>query len=65
MRAIIRNPVRKELELEGKRRVSALFRELGLNPESYLVIRDGTLLTRDDLIGEDDTVELLSAISGG
>lgn len=65
MRAIIRNPVRKELELEGKRRVSALFRELGLNPESYLVIRDGTLLTRDDLIGKDDTVELLSAISGG
>jgi len=65
LRAIIRNPVRKELELEGKRRVSALFRELGLNPESYLVIRDGTLLTRDDLIGEDDTVELLSAISGG
>jgi len=65
LRAIIRNPVRKELELEGKRRVSALFRELGLNPESYLVIRDGTLLTRDDLIGKDDTVELLSAISGG
>ena len=65
MRAIIRNPVRKELELEGKRRVSALLRELGLNPESYLVIRDRTLLTRDDMIGEDDTVELLSAISGG
>ena len=65
MRAIIRNPVRKELELEGKRHVSALLRELGLNPESYLVIRDGTLLTRDDLIGKDDTVELLSAISGG
>ena len=65
MKVIIRNPKRIEKELEGKRHVSALLRELNLNPESYLVIRDGELLTRDDLVHEDDTVELLSTISGG
>ena len=65
MKVIIRNPKRIEKELEGKWRVSALLSELGLNPESYLVIRDRELLTRDDLVREEDTVELLSTISGG
>ena len=65
MKIIIRNPKRTERELQGKRQVSRLLQEMGLNPESYLVIRDGQLLTRDDVIGEDDTVEILSTISGG
>jgi len=53
------------MEMEGKRRVSELLKELALNPETYLVMRDGQLLTRDDVVGGDDTVELLSSISGG
>jgi sulfur carrier protein len=65
MRVIIRNPVRRELEVKGKRRVEQLLKELGLNPEVFIVIRGQELLTRDDLIGDEDTVELLSAISGG
>lgn len=65
MKVIIRNPKRRELELEGKRHVSDLLKELALNPEIYLVIREGQLLTRDEVVGGDDTVELLSSISGG
>jgi sulfur carrier protein ThiS len=30
-----------------------------------LVIRKGEMLTRDEIIDADDTIEILSAISGG
>ena len=65
MKVIIRNPRRRELEVEGSRRVDALIKELDLNPEQILVIRDDDLLTRDVMIRNDDTVEIVSAISGG
>lgn len=65
MKVIIRNPRRRELELEGSRRVDALIRELDLNPEQVLVIRDDDLLTRDVMIQNGDTVEIVSAVSGG
>jgi sulfur carrier protein len=65
MKVIIRNPRRRELELEGSRRVDALIRELDLNPEQVLVIRDDDLLTRDVMIQHGDTVEIVSAVSGG
>ena len=65
MKVIIRNPRRRELEVEGRRRVDALIKELDLNPEQVLVIRDDDLLTRDVMIRNDDTVEIVSAISGG
>ena len=50
MKVIIRNPQRRELDLAGNRRVDVLIRELGLNPEQVLVIRDGGLLTRDVVV---------------
>ena len=65
MKVIIRNPQRKELVLEGNRRVDALIKELGLNPEQVLIIRNEDLLTRDALVRHDETVEILTAISGG
>ena len=65
MKVIIRNPRRRELEVEGSRRVDALIKELDLNPEQVLVIRDDDPLTRDVMIRNDDTVEIVSAISGG
>jgi sulfur carrier protein len=65
LRITIHNPVHKELALDGKRRVSKLLEELQLNPETHLVIRDGELLTRDDILRDEDNVEILSAISGG
>jgi sulfur carrier protein len=65
MKVIIRNPKRKELELAGNRRVDALIRELDLNPEQVLVIRGDDLLTRDVWIKDHETVEIVTAISGG
>lgn len=65
MKVVIRNPQRRELDLEGNRRVDGLIKELGLNPEQVLVIRGGDLLTRDVLVRDSETVEIVSAISGG
>ena len=65
MRITIRNPIRKVVEMPGNRKVIEVLRELNLNPESHLVLRDDELLTSDELLLEDDTIEVLSAISGG
>ena len=65
MDVIIRNPVRRELRVEGRRRVKQLLKELDLNPESHIVIRGESLLTSDVMLHDEDRVEILSAISGG
>jgi len=65
MKVIIRNPVRREIQITGQRRVDKLLEELNFNPEQVLVIRDNELLTRDIIVNEDDTIEILRAISGG
>jgi sulfur carrier protein len=64
MRVVLRNP-RREVELEGVRRVSDVFKRLDLVSESYLAIREGELLTKDDTLSEMDVVELRPVISGG
>jgi sulfur carrier protein len=64
MKVILRNP-RREVELEGVRRVDEVFRRLELVPESYLVIRSGELVTSDEPISDDDVLELRPVISGG
>lgn len=64
MKVILRNP-RREVEVDGIKRVSDLFRKLELVSESYLVIRGGELLTSQDPVHDQDTVELRPVISGG
>lgn len=64
MRVILRQP-RREIEVEGPKRVSDLLRRLDTVPESVLVIRQGELLTPDEPLAEDDVIELRPVISGG
>jgi sulfur carrier protein len=56
---------KREVEVRGRRRVRELLAELGVNPESVLVIRNAQLLTHDAQVGDDETVELRQVISGG
>jgi len=56
---------KREVEVRGARRVRELLAELGINPESVLVIRGAALLTHDTRVGDEDTVELRPVISGG
>jgi sulfur carrier protein len=64
MKVILRNQSR-EVELAGRRRVKELLAELGVLPETVLVIRGRELLTVDEVVREDDVVELRPVISGG
>ena len=58
-------PQRRELELKGGRPLRAILQELGVNPEGVVVVRGEELLTLDAWVEEEDTLEVLSAISGG
>lgn len=64
MKVLLRNP-RRELEIEGRRNVNALLAELGMQRESHLVIRNGTLVPGDAELAADDVVEIRPVISGG
>jgi sulfur carrier protein len=64
MKVILRNQG-KEVEVLGRRRVRELLTELGVLPETVLVIRGRELLTIDDVVREDDVIELRPVISGG
>jgi sulfur carrier protein len=64
VRVLLRNP-KREVEVEGPKRVSVLLRDLDINRESVLVIRGDTLVPGDDLLADDDVVEIRPVISGG
>ena len=64
MEVRLRNPDRV-VEVAGPSTVSALLGELGIVPESVLVIRDATLLTRDERVDETDRIEIRPVLSGG
>jgi sulfur carrier protein len=64
VKIILRNP-RKEIEVDGKRRVKELLVELDILPSTVLVIRGDELLTGDTVVGGDDVVEVRPVMSGG
>ena len=64
MRVKLRNPDRV-VDVSGPRVVSALLKELEIVPEAVLVIRDATLLTRDESLNEEDELEIRPVLSGG
>jgi tRNA-5-methyluridine54 2-sulfurtransferase len=64
MRVKLRNPDR-EVEVAGLNRVGDMLSELAVDPDTVLVIRDRTLLTREERLDEDDEVEIRPVISGG
>lgn len=61
---LLRNPSR-EFHIEGPISVVKLLKQLDLNRESVLVIRDATLVPGDARLSDDDVVEIRPVISGG
>ena len=64
MKVVLRNP-RRELHVPAPRTVERLLRDLDVLPESVLVIRNDTLVTRDEPLVEADVVEIRPVVSGG
>ncbi|MEK7700740.1 MAG: MoaD/ThiS family protein [candidate division NC10 bacterium] len=64
MKVILRNP-RREVEVTGGRRVKDVLRELDVIPETVLVIRGDDLITADQVVRDDETIELRPVMSGG
>ena len=64
MQVKLRNPDRV-VEVKGPKTVVAMLEELDIVPESVLVIRDKTLLTRDERVADSDEVEVRPVLSGG
>jgi len=64
VKVILRNP-RKEIEVDGRRRVKELLVELDILPSTVLVIRGNELLTGDTVVGGDDVLEVRPVMSGG
>ncbi|MDH3540583.1 MAG: MoaD/ThiS family protein [Acidimicrobiia bacterium] len=64
MKVVLRNPLR-ELDIEGDASVKDVLRRLDIIPETVLVIRQGELLLKTDLVADSDTIELRPVISGG
>ncbi|MEA3076611.1 MAG: sulfur carrier protein [Actinomycetota bacterium] len=64
MKVRLRNP-RRDIDIQGPKRVRILLEELGINRESVLVIRGDSLVVGDDMLADDDEVEVRPVISGG
>jgi len=58
-------PQRKQIEIDGRRRVADLLRQLGLLAGTVLVIRGDELVTDEEVVEDDDTIEIRNVISGG
>jgi len=60
----LRHPTR-EIAVDGARTVNQLLDQLDMNRESFLVIRNGTLVPGDGRLADDDTIEIRPVVSGG
>ena len=64
MKVRLRNPDR-EVDVRGDRPVRDVLGELGVDPDTVLVIRAGELITRETRVGPTDELEVRPVISGG
>ena len=64
MKVRLRNPDR-EVQLAGPRKVREVLSELGIDPDTVLVIRERALVTREERLGDADEIEVRPVISGG
>jgi sulfur carrier protein len=60
----LRQP-KREIEVAGEPTVNQLLDSLGMNRESFLVIRNGTLAPGDARLLDSDVIEVRPVISGG
>lgn len=65
MKVILHQPERQEVEVAGGKKLAEIAKELNINLEAHLVVRDNTILTRDEFLKDSDVIEIFPAVSGG
>lgn len=55
----------KQVNIKGPKSVYQIAKELGISLESHVFIKDGEIVAPDEMLQDEDTVEIISAISGG
>ncbi len=58
-------PHRKQIDLEGRRRVAEILQQLGFLPGTVMVIRNDQLICDSEFVEADDSIEIRNVISGG
>jgi sulfur carrier protein len=64
MKILLHHPTR-EAALTGPKKVFQVLRELGILPDTVLVIRNDELIAEDEVVSDSDTIEVRPVISGG
>jgi sulfur carrier protein ThiS len=52
-------------QVEGNCPLGRVLKRLNFNSQSVLAVRNGTLITEDEILKEDERIELIEVISGG
>ena len=58
-------PQHKQVEVNGRKRVADILRDLGLLPGTVMVIRGNELVTDQEFVEADESIEIRTVISGG
>lgn len=56
---------KKEYEVEAKGTLKDALKQLNLSPEAYLAMRNGEMITEDEVLKDGDVIQLIAVISGG
>ncbi len=62
VKLILRN---KEYEVKAGMALLDALKKCGIMPESVVAIRDGELITEDELLKDGEVIKLVAVISGG
>lgn len=55
----------RQYEVKAGRTIRAAMKQAALQPELYLAVRDGELVTDDQIIRAGETIKLVAVVSGG
>ena len=55
----------REWELPGGMTVRDAILKVGMNVHAVLAVRDGKLISEEEILKDDDTVKLIAVVSGG
>ena len=55
----------KSIDITFSGKVSALLKKIKVNPETVIIVKNNELVTEKDVLNNNDSIKILSVISGG